>query len=166
MIILGIDPGIAIVGYGVLEYVGNKFHTISYGAITTEAGMKLSDRLRDISESIHILIERFKPDAFAIEELFFNTNVKTAISVAHGRGVCLLSASVQGVPIYDYTPLQVKQAVCGYGRADKKQVQKMVTSLLNLESTPKPDDVADALAVAICHAHNARYQQMVHEESV
>ncbi len=166
MIILGIDPGIAIVGYGVVEYVGNQFRVISYGAITTEAGMKLSDRLRDIYESVHILIEKFKPDAFAVEELFFNTNVKTAISVAHGRGVCLLAASIQGVPIYEYTPLQVKQAVCGYGRADKKQVQRMVTSLLNLQSTPKPDDVADALAVSICHAHNARYQKLVHEESV
>ena len=166
MVILGIDPGIAIVGYGVVEYVGNQFHTISYGAITTEAGMKLSDRLRDINESVNILIERFHPDAFAIEELFFNTKVKTAISVAHGRGVCMLAASTQGVPIYEYTPLQVKQAVCGYGRADKPQVQKMVTSLLNLASVPKPDDVADALAVAICHAHNARYQKLVHEESV
>lgn len=166
MIILGIDPGIAIVGYGVVEYTGNRFRVISYGAITTEAGMKLSDRLRDIYESIHILVERFHPDAFAVEELFFNTNVKTAISVAHGRGVCVLAASVQNIPIHEYTPLQVKQAVCGYGRADKGQVQRMVTQLLNLESVPKPDDVADALAVAICHAHNARYQKLVQEESV
>ena len=154
MRILGIDPGIAIVGYGVLDYEGNKFSVVDYGAVTTKAGEKLSDRLRNIYEDINVLIERFRPDAFAIEELFFNTNVKTAISVAHGRGVIILAASSQGLPVYEYTPLQVKQAVCGYGRADKPQIQRMVKSLLNLNAVPKPDDVADALAIAICHARS------------
>lgn len=166
MVILGIDPGIAIVGYGVIEYTSNTFRVFEYGAITTKAGMKLSDRLRDINESTHVLIEKYKPDALAIEELFFNTNVKTAISVAHGRGVTMLAASVQGVPIYEYTPLQVKQSVAGYGRADKPQVQRMVKTLLGLSAVPKPDDVADALAIAICHAHTAKYQNIVNDESV
>ena len=155
MVILGIDPGIAIVGYGVVEYTGNRFHVIGYGAVTTEAGMKLSDRLRDIYESIHILIERFHPDAFAVEELFFNTNVKTAISVAHGRGVCILAASVQNVPIHEYTPLQVKQAVVGYGKAEKRQVMDMVRRILHLTTVPRPDDAADAIAVALCHARSS-----------
>lgn len=166
MIIMGIDPGIAIVGYGVLDYTGNSFKVIDYGAITTKAGEKLSDRLRDIYEDINILIERFSPDAFAIEELFFNTNVKTAISVAHGRGVCMLAANCQNLPIFEYTPLQVKQAVSGYGRADKPQIQRMVKSLLNLNAVPKPDDVADALAVAICHAHTARFSNMIKDTGV
>ena len=154
MRILGIDPGIAIVGYGVVEYDGNRFTVIDYGAVTTKAGEKLSDRLRDIFESINILIERFSPDAFAIEELFFNTNVKTAITVAHGRGVAVLAASTQNLPIFEYTPLQVKQAVVGYGRAEKKQVITMVTMFLGLSAPPKPDDTADALAIAVCHAHS------------
>ncbi len=156
MIILGIDPGIAIVGYGILEHAGNKFRVIDYGAITTPAGQKLSDRLRDIYESVNILIERHHPDQFAIEELFFNTNVKTAISVAHGRGVAILAATVQGLPVFEYTPLQVKQSVTGYGRADKAQVQRMVKTLLGLPEVPKPDDVADALAIAICHGNTSR----------
>ncbi len=166
MIILGIDPGIAIVGYGVVFYDGKEFRPIEFGAITTPAGNKLTDRLRDIYESVSLLIEKHKPDAFSIEELFFNTNVKTAISVAHGRGVCLLAASVQGVPIFEYTPLQVKQAVCGYGRADKRQVQTMVTSMLKLNATPKPDDVADALAIALCHGYSAKYQNLIYEEGI
>lgn len=166
MRILGIDPGIAIVGFGVLDYEGNKFSVVDYGAVTTKAGEKLSDRLRNIYEDINVLIEKYRPDAFAIEELFFNTNVKTAISVAHGRGVIVLAASSQGLPVYEYTPLQVKQAVCGYGRADKPQIQRMVKSLLNLNAVPKPDDVADALAIAICHAHTAKYQQYVNDTGV
>ena len=155
MRILGIDPGYAIVGFGVVDYTNNHFSVVEYGAITTPAGDKLTDRLRDIYESICILIEKHKPDAFAIEELFFNTNVKTAITVAHGRGVCLLSASTMNVPIFEYTPLQVKQAVCGYGRADKRQVQQMVKSILRLDTVPKLDDTTDAMAIAICHAHSA-----------
>ena len=166
MKILGIDPGIAIVGYGMIEYQSGRFGVIDYGAVTTKAGMKLSDRLRNIYEDINILIERFQPDAFAVEELFFNTNVTTGIAVAHGRGAIVLAAAVQNVPIFEYTPLQVKQGVAGYGRADKAQVQRMVKSLLNLSAIPKPDDVSDALAVAICHAHASGYQNLTQTESV
>lgn len=166
MKILGIDPGIAIVGYGMIEYQSGRFGVIDYGAVTTKAGMKLSDRLRNVYEDINILIERFQPDAFAVEELFFNTNVTTGIAVAHGRGVIVLAAAVQNVPIFEYTPLQVKQGVAGYGRADKAQVQRMVKSLLNLSAIPKPDDVSDALAVAICHAHASGYQNLTQTESV
>ena len=157
MIILGIDPGIAIVGYGVVHFDGQHFKPIEYGAITTPAGDKLTDRLRDIFESVSILIEKHKPDAFSIEELFFNTNVTTAIHVAHGRGVCLLAASILNVPIFEYTPLQVKQAVVGYGKAEKKQVMEMTRSILRLANIPKPDDAADALAIAICHGHSFRF---------
>ncbi|MBE7048932.1 MAG: crossover junction endodeoxyribonuclease RuvC [Ruminococcaceae bacterium] len=166
MIILGIDPGIAIVGYGVISYESGRFSVIDYGAVTTPAHTKLSDRLRNIYEDIHILIERFHPDVCAIEELFFNTNVKTGIAVAHGRGVIMLAATIQNLPVYEYTPLQVKQSVAGYGRADKTQVQRMVQSLLHLPSVPKPDDVADALAVAICHANNANYLNLTKTKGV
>ncbi len=166
MIILGIDPGIAIVGYGVVHYDGYKFTPIEYGAITTPAGQKLTDRLRDIYESVGTLIEKHKPDAFSIEELFFNTNVKTAISVAHGRGVCILAATVLNVPVFEYTPLQIKQAVAGYGRAQKGQVQRMVTQMLGLNAVPKPDDVADALAIAMCHGYSAQYHSRVNEEGI
>ncbi len=166
MIIMGIDPGIATIGYGVISYQSGHFSVIDYGAVTTKAGMKLSDRLRNIYEDVSILIERFRPDAFAVEELFFNTNITTGISVAHGRGVIMLAASVQNVPIYEYTPLQVKQGVAGYGRADKAQVQRMVKSLLGLSAVPKPDDTADALAIAICHAHASGYQTLTHSQGV
>lgn len=166
MIILGIDPGIAIVGYGVVHYDGHKFTPTEYGAITTPAGQKLTDRLRDIYESVGTLIEKHKPDAFSIEELFFNTNVKTAISVAHGRGVCILAATVLNIPVFEYTPLQIKQAVAGYGRAQKGQVQRMVTQMLGLNAVPKPDDVADALAIAMCHGYSAQYHSRVHEEGI
>ena len=166
MIIMGIDPGIATIGYGVVDYTAGRFTVIDYGAVTTKAGQKLSDRLRNIFEDINVLIERFHPDAFAVEELFFNTNITTGISVAHGRGVIMLAASVQNVPIFEYTPLQVKQGVAGYGRADKAQVQRMVKSLLGLSAVPKPDDTADALAIAICHAHASGYQALTHTEGV
>ncbi len=166
MIIMGIDPGIATIGYGVVDYTAGRFTVIDYGAVTTKAGQKLSDRLRNIFEDINVLIERFHPDAFAVEELFFNTNITTGISVAHGRGVIMLAASVQNVPIFEYTPLQVKQGVAGYGRADKAQVQRMVKSLLGLSAVPKPDDTADALAIAICHAHASGYQALTHAEGV
>lgn len=166
MIILGIDPGIAIVGYGVVHYDGHKFTPIEYGAITTPTGQKLTDRLRDIYESVCLLIEKHKPDAFSIEELFFNTNVKTAISVAHGRGVCILAATTLCVPVFEYTPLQIKQAVAGYGRAQKPQVQRMVTQMLGLAAVPKPDDVADALAIAMCHGYSAQYHSLLDEEGI
>jgi len=159
--ILGIDPGYAITGYGIVDYESNNFKMIEYGAITTEAKMKLPDRLLKLSTEIKELIEKYKPDMVAIEELFFNTNAKTAIYVSHGRGVCIANVAEAGIPIFEYTPLQVKQAVVGYGRADKNQVQQMVKLILNLLEIPKPDDAADGLAIAICHAHS--YQEWMHK---
>jgi len=156
MIILGIDPGFAIVGVGVIEYKGNKFSVLDYFAITTKAHTPIEDRLKIIYDSIEEVIQKYKPDFMAVEELFFNNNAKTAIAVGQARGVILLSAVNSCVPIFEYTPLQVKQAVVGYGRADKGQVQQMVKAILGLNAVPKPDDVADALAIAICHAHSYR----------
>ncbi len=154
MIILGIDPGFAITGYGVVKYEGNKFSVIDYGAVTTPAGMEMPKRLLALSEGLEKVIEKFSPDFISVEELFFNKNIKTALNVGHGRGVVLLTAAKSGIPVFEYTPLQVKQAVVGYGRAEKAQVQQMVKVLLNLPAIPKPDDVADALAIAICHGHS------------
>jgi len=161
MIILGIDPGIAIVGFGIVEYNGSKFRAIDYDAITTPAGMPLNLRLKSIYEQLCIVLDKYKPDAVAVEELFFNTNVKTAMSVSHGRGVIILAATLKGIPTFEYTPLQVKQSTTGYGRADKNQVQQMVKIMLNLNAVPKPDDVADALAVAICHAHSSNFNKLI-----
>lgn len=154
MLILGIDPGYAIVGYGVVDYNANRFSVIEYGAVTTEAGNKFSSRIGEIYDGICEIIKRTKPDAISIEKLFFNTNTTTAIDVAQARGVILLAAVHHGVPIFEYTPLQVKSAVTGYGRAEKKQVMDMIKSLLRLNKIPKPDDTADALALAVCHAHS------------
>ncbi len=153
MVVLGIDPGYAIVGWGVVEYVGNKFRTIDYGAILTDAKMHFEHRLENIYDELMDIIARFKPDAISVEELFFNSNQKTAIGVACARGVILLAGVKSHVPLYEYTPLQVKQSVVGYGRAEKRQVMEMTRILLHLEKVPKPDDTADALAIAICHAH-------------
>lgn len=154
MIILGIDPGYAIVGFGVVEYTGNNFKVLDYGSIETTAGTEFTTRLTKINKGVNELISIYKPDAVAVEELFFNKNTKTALKVAQARGVVLLSGALSTAEVFEYTPLQVKQAVCGYGRADKNQVQQMVKLLLNLKKVPKPDDTADALAVAICHAHS------------
>ncbi len=154
MIILGIDPGYAIVGWGVIEYSGSKFRTLGYGSIQTPAGIPIIDRLEMIYRGMCEIIEKYKPDQMAVEELFFNTNATTAIVVAEARGIILLAARLAGVEVGEYTPLQVKQAVVGYGRAEKKQVILMTTSLLGLKEPPKPDDTADALAVAVCHAHS------------
>ncbi len=154
MIILGIDPGYAIVGWGVLEYSGNSFKTLGYGSIQTPAHTDADSRLLEIYRGMKAVIEKYKPAQMAVEELFFNTNSKTAIMVAQARGVILLSARLMGVEVFEYTPLQVKQAVVGYGRAEKKQVIDMVTSILSLKAPPKPDDTADALAIAVCHAHS------------
>ena len=154
MIILGIDPGLAIVGWGVIEYRNTKFRTLAYGSIQTPAGMRTEERLRAIYDGMRELIEKYHPEAVAVEELFFNTNVTTGIRVAEARGVILLAAEQAGLDIREYTPMQVKQAVVGYGKAEKKQVILMVTMLLNLPKPPKPDDTADALAIAICHAHS------------
>ena len=153
--ILGIDPGYAIVGCGVIEYDGRNFTTLDYGPITTPAGMPFADRLAVIYEGIEELLNLYHPDAMAVEKLYFNTNQKTAIDVAQARGVILLAARQNQVPFFEYTPLQVKQSVVGYGRAVKQQIIEMTTRLLNLKQPPKPDDVADALAIAICHAHTA-----------
>ncbi len=155
MKILGIDPGFAIVGYGIINHEGNKFKTIEYGAVTTKADEDMFVRFKKIYDGVTEIIERNNPDAMAIEELFFNSNQKTAINVAQARGIILLAAMNLNIPIFEYTPLQVKQAVVGYGRADKSQVQQMVKALLNLEKVPKPDDTADALAIAVCHAHSS-----------
>lgn len=155
MIIVGIDPGYAIVGYGVIDYTGSKFTTIKYGACITEAKTDFNVRLKIIYDDMDFLFQKYKPSAMAIEKLFFTTNAKTAIDVAQARGVILLAAIKNDIPVYEYTPLQVKQAVVGYGKAIKKQVMEMTRILLNLEKIPKPDDAADALAVAVCHAHSA-----------
>ncbi len=154
MIILGIDPGLAIVGWGVVEYSGSRFTTLGYGSIQTPAGMETEERLSVIYDGIKKLIETYRPDHMAIEELFFNTNQTTGIRVAEARGVIIMCAFRMGVKTFEYTPLQVKQAVVGYGRAEKKQVITMVTMFLGLKSPPKPDDTADALAIAVCHAHS------------
>ena len=154
MVILGIDPGIAIVGWGVVESfgVGNKLRPLDYGAITTPSDMPTEDRLWEVHRELTAVVKTYRPDAASIEELFFNTNQKTGIIVAEARGVLILCCRQGGVPIYEYTPLQIKGAVAGYGRADKQQVIRMVTTFLGLKEPPKPDDTADALAAAICHS--------------
>lgn len=154
MVILGIDPGLAIVGWGVVEYVAPKFRVLGYGSIETPANIPTEDRLCLIYQDLKQIIEKYCPDQMAVEELFFNTNITTGIRVAEARGVILMCAKSLGVPIYEYTPLQVKQSVVGYGRAEKKQVITMVTMLLGLQKPPRPDDTADALAIAVCHAHS------------
>ena len=155
MIILGIDPGMAIVGYGAIECNNNDLKVIDFGVITTPSKMEMPQRLVTIYDSILELVSRYEPSEVAVEELFFNKNVKTALTVGHARGVAVLAAAKTGLDLFEYTPLQVKQSVVGYGRADKNQVQQMVKILLNLKEIPKPDDAADALAVAICHSHFA-----------
>lgn len=153
MRILGIDPGYAIVGYGAVDFTHNRFTVLQFGAITTKASTPFEDRLSEIYEDMNVLIKRVSPEAIAIERLYFNTNTTTAIDVAQARGVILLAAKQNGVPVFEYTPLQVKSAVTGYGKAEKNQVMEMTRSILGLDKVPKPDDTADALAIAICHAH-------------
>lgn len=153
MIILGIDPGYAIVGYGVLDYKNNHFTVVDYGAILTDAHTPFNIRLEKIYDDLSRIIEKYKPVAMSVEKLFYNNNAKTVIDVSQARGVIMLAAQKNGVKTYEYTPLQVKQSVVGYGRAEKKQVQEMTRRILALEKVPKPDDTADALAMAICHAH-------------
>ena len=155
MRILGIDPGIATIGFGLVEAGKNNFALIKCGVITTPAHTPLSDRLSQIYDDMCGILDLFKPEAVAIEELFFNTNITTGISVAHGRGVILLACRQHGVKIYEYTPLQVKQSVVGYGRAEKTQVMDMVKRLCKLPAPPKPDDAADAVALALCHARSS-----------
>ena len=155
MRILGIDPGVAIVGFGVLDHEKSQSKMVQYGAINTEAGLPLATRLVQIESDLKQLIEHFQPDVISIEELFFSKNITTGIAVAHARGVILCTAEKLGIPIYEYTPMQVKQAVVGYGLAEKRQVMDMVRRLLKLNAIPKPDDAADALAIALCHARSA-----------
>ena len=155
MRILGIDPGIAIVGFGLIESDRGAMRMLQYGAVTTEAGLPLATRLVQIEDDLRALIQQLRPDEIAIEELFFSKNITTGIAVAHGRGVVLCTAERLGVPIFEYTPMQVKQAVVGYGLAEKRQVMDMTKRLLKLKAVPKPDDAADALAIAICHARSA-----------
>ena len=159
MRILGIDPGFAITGYSIIDYVGNKFSLITSGAVTTDAGVSFPLRLEKLYKDLDQIIKEYKPDAMSVEELFFNNNAKTAINVAQARGVILVVARVNGVATYEYTPLQIKQAVTGYGRADKMQVQRMVKMILNTEKLPKLDDITDSMAIGICHAHSARFSQ-------
>lgn len=155
MRILGIDPGIATIGFGVLDSDKNRHNLIKCGVISTPAHTSLSSRLAQIYDDMCQLLDIFKPDAVSIEELFFNTNITTGIAVAHGRGVILLACAKAGVQIFEYTPLQVKQAVVGYGRAEKAQVMDMVRRICSLQSAPKPDDAADAVALALCHARSS-----------
>jgi crossover junction endodeoxyribonuclease RuvC len=161
--ILGIDPGIAIVGFGFIDKIGSKLTPVQYGCIQTEPTTNPAERLKQVYEAIVQLIDTYKPDEVAIEKLFFNRNVTTALTVGEARGVLMLAAVQKGLPIGEYTPLQVKQAIVGYGKAEKKQVQEMVKLFLKLSAVPKPDDVADALAVAICHAHSSALLHKINE---
>lgn len=160
MIIMGIDPGFAITGYGIVKYEGNKFSIMDYGAILTKATTPFAERLLHIDNRLTEIIMSARPDSISVEELFFNKNIKTAIMAAHGRGIALCAAARSGAEVFEYTPLQVKQSVVGYGRAEKAQVQQMVKVILNLKEVPKPDDVADALAVAICHGHSHKMESL------
>lgn len=155
MVVLGIDPGYAIVGWGVINFNGVNYATLGFGAITTSATQKFNSRLMQIYDEMELIIKQAKPDAMAIEKLYFQNNQKTAINVAQARGVILLAAQKNGIPVYEYTPLQVKMAVTGYGQAKKPQIMEMTKRLLKLKEVPKPDDTADALAMAITHTHAA-----------
>ena len=155
MRILGIDPGLAIVGFGLIEADAGRTQLLQYGTVTTPAGLPLSDRLVQLERDTEELLAQLRPDAIAIEELFFSNNITTGIAVAHARGILLCTAAKSGIPLYEYTPMQVKQAVVGYGLAEKRQVMDMVKRLLKLHSVPRPDDAADALAIALCHARSA-----------
>lgn len=172
MITLGIDPGTAIMGYGLVEsgaavsvssgtmVSGEQLKMLEYGALYTPANAPLSERLPQLYEGLMDLLKEYKPDAMGIEQLFFNKNVRTALAVGHARGVAILAGAHAGLRVGEYTPLQVKQAVVGYGRATKEQVQYMVKILLNMDHIPRPDDAADALAIAICHIHSSAYEKL------
>ena len=164
MRILGIDPGTAICGWSILDYMGNKFSLVDYGVVRTPAGQELEKRLLTIYQVLKALMDRYSPDAMAVEELSFNTNATTALSVGQARGVVLLLGAMNGLEVASYTPLQVKQSVVGYGRAEKRQVQEMVKIILNMVKIPTPDDAADAIAVAICHGHSNGLHQAVREK--
>lgn len=162
MIVLGIDPGTAITGWGVVrEEADGRPRLVDFGTIQTAASTPLPQRLRQIFRQVTALIERFRPEAVAVEEIFFSKNVRTAMSVGQARGVILLAGALADRPVHGYTPLQVKQAISGYGGADKAQVQRMTALLLGLDAAPTPDDAADAIAVAVCHLHSARLQSLL-----
>ncbi len=163
MRILGIDPGYAILGWGIIDVRGSRLRDVSHGAITTEAGEEMPVRLQRLYNGLMDIIAEYEPDEVSIEELFFNTNNKTAIFVGQARGVAILACVNSGVEVFEYTPLQIKQALSGYGRADKKQMQQLVKIMLNLNEIPKPDDTADALAAAICHGYTAGSRKRMNE---
>ncbi len=160
MIILGIDPGFAITGFGVIKVDKNKNEVLDFGTIQTKAGVDFSRRIKDLYNELHKIIKKYKPDLMAVEQLFFAKNAKTALLVGQARGVVLLTAIQEKMPLHEYTPLQVKQAITGYGAADKKQMQQMVKVILGLSQIPKPDDAADALAVAVCCAHSLKTEKI------
>ncbi len=160
MIILGVDPGTAITGYGVVQSDDDGLRMITYGAITTPSDWQMPQRLQHIYAELVTLIRQHQPTDAVVEKLFFSKNVRTALSVGQARGVALLAAAQAGLTLHEYTPLEIKQAVVGYGRAEKTQIQQMVKLLLQLDHAPQPDDAADALAIAICHAHSARFSNM------
>ncbi|HID55415.1 TPA: crossover junction endodeoxyribonuclease RuvC [Candidatus Poribacteria bacterium] len=161
MIIMGVDPGLKVTGYGVISFQDNTLRGLHYGGIRTDPDLPMQRRLKGIYDALSDLIREYRPDALVVEELFFNRNVNTAFAVGMARGVTLLAAEMEGVPVSSYTPLQVKRAVVGYGRATKGQIQQMVKVLLGLGEVPTPDDAADALALAICHANSYRLSQMI-----
>ena len=161
MRILGIDPGTATIGFGIIETGRQKHQLLDYGCIKTAAGLPLSERLKQIYEDLQIIVKKWKPQAIAIEELFFSKNVKTAIQVAQARGAIMQQMALGSHQIAEYKPQQVKEAVCGYGKAEKKQVQKMVQLILEMDEMPQPDDAADALALAICHANSLHMQTLI-----
>ena len=161
MLVLGVDPGLATTGYGLVRETEGGLQAVAYGVVTTSAEDALPERLRQLYRELSALIQKYQPDEGAVEELFFSQNVRTAMSVGQARGVALLALADANLPVTDYTPLTVKQAVSGFGGADKIQMQTTVKMLLRLESLPRPDDAADALAVAICHLHSARLNQML-----
>jgi crossover junction endodeoxyribonuclease RuvC len=163
MLVLGIDPGTAITGYGLVRKEGDDLTLVDYGTITTSKQMRLPQRLQTIYHELGEIVSRHRPSAVAVEKLFFSKNVRTALSVGQARGVALLAVADAEVPCHEYTPLQVKQSVVGYGRATKEQIQQLVKMLLGLDFVPEPDDAADAIAVAICHIHSARLKAMLAE---
>ena len=161
--ILGVDPGYAILGWGAIEYGASRYRLLDYGTVQTEKDAPWPERLKSVYEGLAGVIERYRPEVCAVEELFFNSNQKTAIKVGEARGAAVLACANAGCPVFEYTPLQVKQALTGYGRADKHQMQEMVRQILGLEKAPRPDDAADAVAVAICHANSSGYIEKLQE---
>ncbi len=161
MLTLGIDPGTAIMGFGLVESDNRRLRAVEYGALTTGKDQPPEQRLAHLYRCLCEILGQRPPDAVAVEELFFSANARTAIAVGQARGIALLAAAHREVPVFEYTPLEVKNAVVGYGRASKEQVQSMTAALLGLAAVPRPDDAADALAIAICHAHSVRLSRLV-----